>query len=293
MQAEKLPIHHLIPEDKETSFTIHDLERTTDYNFSIPHRHSYYEIFFFEHGGGSHFVDFIDFPIHDYSVHFVAPGQVHMVRREPGSYGSVILFSNDFYHVDVNGISTLWELPFLNYNSEIPFLNLQEVAFFKLYFFVGQMKNELECKDALHYQAIHSWLRILLLQCSRLHKQKIYDTSSQENPLSNNMQKFVELLEKNFITIHRPVWYAEQFSMTEKHLNDIVKKGTGFTLIEKIQERILLEAKRLLLHSEMSFKEIGFALHFEDPSYFTRFFKRSSGQTPSEFRATIKKKYQL
>ncbi|MBK6643621.1 MAG: AraC family transcriptional regulator [Bacteroidetes bacterium] len=86
--------------------------------------------------------------------------------------------------------------------------------------------------------------------------------------------------------------YAQLLNITAGHLNDTIHKDLGKTAGELIHDRIILEAKRLLYHSENSIKEIATELNYKDPSYFGRFLKTHSGSTPDQFRKAIREKYQ-
>ena len=95
-----IPIHNFARDD-ETSvpFKICPLEKRNHYDALEPHRHNYYEIFLFIKGGGKHLIDFTEHPITDQSIHFVSPGQIHLVKRELSSHGILISFSREFYLV--------------------------------------------------------------------------------------------------------------------------------------------------------------------------------------------------
>jgi AraC-like DNA-binding protein len=103
--------------------------------------------------------------------------------------------------------------------------------------------------------------------------------------------KFHALLETGFIARTSVAAYAAQMVMTTKALNACIKKISGKTCIEFINERLLTEAKRLLLYTDMSAKEIAYALNFQDNSYFTKFFTQRQHQSPSAFRTYWEEKY--
>ncbi|HEY8964924.1 MAG TPA: helix-turn-helix domain-containing protein, partial [Candidatus Methylacidiphilales bacterium] len=86
--------------------------------------------------------------------------------------------------------------------------------------------------------------------------------------------------------------YAKLLRVTPNHLNDTVRAETGRPAGHWIRQRRLLEAKRLLLHSDLDAAEIGYRLGFGDPSYFGRFFLREEGSSPAAFRERIREKYQ-
>jgi len=96
------------------------------------------------------------------------------------------------------------------------------------------------------------------------------------------------LLEKNYSQWHQVNTYAMQLNITPDYLNNVIKSSIGKTAKELIVQRIIMEAKRLGLHTVLSLKEIAFALGFEDPSHFSKFYKNETGQPFSDFRATIK-----
>jgi len=85
--------------------------------------------------------------------------------------------------------------------------------------------------------------------------------------------------------------YAAKLNLTSKTLTQFIKKNTGLTPIEHINNRVLIEGKRLLMNTDLSVKEISFSLSFDDPAYFGRFFKRHEKTTPQLFRQHMRKKY--
>ena len=107
----------------------------------------------------------------------------------------------------------------------------------------------------------------------------------------NVYRSFLLLLEQHVLDKQNVAFYAAQMAMTAKKLNHCIKKATGKNCIDLIQERTLTEAKRLLLYTDDSSKEIAYKLNFKDNSYFTRFFTRLEGKTPGGFRVYWEEKY--
>jgi AraC-like DNA-binding protein len=285
-----LPVHNLLIGDSpRLPLQVIPLAKEAPYDSSIPHRHNYYEIFLFAKGGGTHFIDFMHHPIQSHSIHFVSPGQVHKVSRENGSYGYVILFTSEFYHLNMQNDSLLEEMPFLHNNSNRPILEMNEEAFAPFMEVVDNLQKEYEVYGIMQPEILRSYLNILLIRCKRLFELKTPGTTAKNSLFEN----FRLLMEKNFYQWHHPSEYAGELAVSEKNLNDICRRHTGKSVSRYIQERIALEAKRLLLHSNLSNKEIGYALHFEDPSYFTKFFTRLTGMSPSDFREESRKNYQF
>jgi len=101
---------------------------------------------------------------------------------------------------------------------------------------------------------------------------------------------FRDFLESNYTQLKSVSDYAQIICISEKRLGQATSKVLGKSPKEIINDRILLEAKRLLVHTNLSVKEIGQELGFEDPAYFVRYFKKNTETTPVEFRETHVKK---
>jgi AraC family transcriptional activator of pobA len=98
-------------------------------------------------------------------------------------------------------------------------------------------------------------------------------------------QRFSSELERCFETLKSPAEYARTLNVSVPYLNECVRKATGYPVSHHIRHRVILEARRLLYHSDKSVKEIAADLGYDDYSYFTRVFSKETGMTPSAFRA--------
>lgn len=285
-----IPIHDFSRDDSSSiSFRLTALEYKTDYDTSEPHRHNYYEIFYFIEGGGSHMVDFEVIPIHSGSIHLVSPGQVHHVRRALKSSGHVILFSRDFLLSTIENKDMLFDLPFFTYRHGVA-AALSEDDSREVTGFIRAMQAEYASDGRFREDILRSYLNILLLKYAALVERQHGEPRSDSISLQL-VNRFKAAVEKNFTRQHQVSEYAEQLAVTPNHLNDVTKKITGSNASDLIHERIVLEAKRLLLHSVLTTKEIASFLNFQDPSYFSRFFRKYTGQSPSGFRESVQEKY--
>lgn len=109
-------------------------------------------------------------------------------------------------------------------------------------------------------------------------------TSEKEHKQRSLTWEFKSHLKKAYKTMKTPKAYADQLNVSPAYLNQVVKKRTGMPLSYWIVQEIILEAKRLLYYTELTVKEIAYALGYEDPTYFSRLFRKSTGQTPLSFR---------
>lgn len=287
MAKEDIPLHDFTIDDTSSiPFRLIPMGSRSGYDTSVAHRHNYYEIFLFNNGGGKHHLDFDTHEITSKSVQFISPGQAHLVHRAPDSNGHIILFSREFYYTDVHDRNLLFEMPFLNNNSRKPVIQLQETDYQKLSSLIDMMYEEEKTGGEFHQQAQRSLLNLFLVHCKRLFKHE-----SSVGSLSPEMYRFRSLLEQNFRKWHKVQDYASALNLSEKQLSEMVKKNCGQNVLELIHDRILLEAKRLLIYNDISAKEIGFFLNFDDPSHFIKFFKKGAGTTPVAFREETRKQY--
>lgn len=116
---------------------------------------------------------------------------------------------------------------------------------------------------------------------------KFLDRNRSDNNLSRSetvYRSFRQLLEKNYRTAKRPNAYAKRLNISTPYLNECIRNATGHSVSQHIQDRIILEAKRLLCHTDKSVKEIAFDLGYEDYPYFSRVFTKAAGMSALAFR---------
>ncbi len=144
--------------------------------------------------------------------------------------------------------------------------------------------QEYETRLPNRTEILLSFVHLMLEAANRLYTEKQTDTDTH---LFDKIRQYEELLEQQFLTVREVAAYAEQMHLTPNYLNSICKKVLGKTASQLLHERLTIEARRLLTHTTRSVKEISFLLGFDDPSYFVRFFKKHTRQTPAEFRQSV------
>jgi len=255
---------------------------------NTPHRHTYYEILFIEEGQGFHEIDFRSYTIQGAGLHFVTPGQVHLLTFSTAFQGYIVAFSEDFYtfYNPVNPLLT--SLPFFQPARRQPVITISESE--KRYF-----HNILENMVSDHLHAgtdqamIGKYLGLLLQKSSSLVRKENNPVKSAAHTVPELAGRFQEMVEKNFRQMHEVQQYAQALSVSPDYLSKIVRKYLGISSQEYILDKLLLEAKRLLVFTSLSSKEIGYHIHLEDPSYFSRIFKKKTGLTPNEYREHVRK----
>ena len=253
---------------------IEKLDVLQSYDFGIPHRHEYFEMFFFDKGDGSHMIDFTEFGVQNTSIHFVAPGQIHQLKREVDSSGFVVLFHQDVFE-DIPMISDyLFDFICIEPDQFSPVFKFPKTN--DVEFYLNRIWNAKGNDSPISEIQTKNFLSQILLECIQLNSNKINVNDSQ-------YASFRKAVRFNFKKWHKVQDYANFLGLTDKSLNEMAKKYTGKKASELIYNHIILEAKRLL-QTNASIKETAFQLSFDDPSHFSKFFKSKVGVSPSEFQ---------
>ncbi|TRX66224.1 AraC family transcriptional regulator [Carboxylicivirga sp. M1479] len=253
-----------------------------------PHRHAYYTLILIEEAlSGVHIIDFKEYNFEGAAVHFVHPGQVHQFISKTRPKGSVLNFSRTF--LMQNGISEdLIERVYLfNSYGDSPPLPIDSMQLSVLKDIIEQMQEYQNGTNYYRYDALGALLKLFLINicgaCSLSPHNMQHETGS--NRLIRN---FRQQLEKDYQVNHKVQYYAQALSVSSDYLNRFIKSKTGKSAKELIQDKLLLESKRLLLFSDLSSKELAFELGFEEPSNFNAFFKKLSGRSPIAFRQSLR-----
>ena len=255
------------------------------HNLAAPHRHSFYHMVFFTEGTGKHTIDFNHFQVHPYQIYFMVPGQVHSWNFEGKVDGYVVNFSNGFFKSFLLRPDYIDSFSFLTGDTQRSVINLENPAKDSIVALFEKLVSQSHSDSGMGMDMI----RLLLLQIfiqieqGRFH----YD---DENLMMQNvvlLRNFRKLIDRNFLKLKLPGEYAELLYISPNHLNALCKEHLGMQAGELVRERVLLEAKRLLVNMDISISEIAYKLNFNDNSYFTKFFKKEVGMTPDAFRKKL------
>ena len=250
----------------------------------FPHKHTFYHLVLFTRGGGTHAIDFKTFDVKPYQIYFMIPGQVHSWNFEGEVDGYVIHFSTSFFESFLLKNEYLDQFPFFSGIIDDAVIQIDASLQQKIVGLFEDIIAESEITDRMSLDLIRAILLHIFILLSRT---KTGQTEKQTLPYNYTLLKtFQKLIEKNFATLKLPRDYAELMYITPNHLNALCNDLLGISAGEVIRNRILLEAKRLLINLDLTIAEISYQLNFNDNSYFTKFFKKYTGITPEEFRKT-------
>lgn len=251
-------------------------------NLHLAHKHDFYHLILFLEGGGTHDIDFHMFPVRPYQIYFMIPGQVHSWSFEGHVDGYVINFSPSFFHSFIARADFLSQFPFFNGIVEESVVDIpEEIQPTIKHYFDGLIK-ESDTDFTFGLDMVRALLIQLFITISRLSDAKKNKNASLHN--YTILKNFQKLIEDNYNTLRLPKEYAEKLFITPNYLNSICRELMGIPSGEVIRNRTVMEAKRLLVNLDLTVAEIAYNLNFEDTSYFTKFFKKQAGVTPTEFR---------
>jgi AraC family transcriptional activator of pobA len=254
-----------------------------------PHYHDFFQISLIQ-GQVTLMHDFKERSVEGTLLFFVGPGHVHTIRPGPGMEGTVISFTREFFDARQDGVrGLLSEFPFFNAADADPWLDIPDIGVRDFQRHFAEFQDEFDQARPGAGEILRCLLRVLFVKATRLHRDS--DEGLETTRAASLVRSFLKQIEEHFLVWKTLAPYARALGISANHLNDVVSAETGHPAGEHIRLRTMLDAKRLLLYSELSVGEIGYGLGFKDPSYFGRFFRRYEKCTPADFRSQIREKY--
>lgn len=273
-------------ENEKLSFGVSKMEAIYEHRkgkVDEPHRHNYYTVLLIIKAKGTHKIDFNSYDLHEQQIFFVSPGQVHQVIEEEKSVGFAMTFSTDFLLQNSIPLSFISDLNLFQNYDHTPALLPDEQTFQKIIHYSNEIFELFHSQQNHKYLSIGAYLKLLLIQCSNIctiHS----DTTEKESNKSDIIRNFKSAVDQHYKKEHSTSFYANLLHISPDHLNRSVKNKLGKTAKEYIQARITTEAKRLLYFTDLTNKEIGYQLGFDEPANFSAFFKKCTQLSPSNFK---------
>lgn len=248
-----------------------------------PHRAEFYHVIWIQRGTCVHHVDFMPIELPAGSILFVPRNCVNHFDSTADFDGKVIIFTDEFFCKDSEDTKFL--------HTTFLYNNLYDITQIKvegdmcvLGNIFRMMENEVKNpNDYAQSDILKNYLYNFLLISEREKRSQGY----KEVGVCSNLEyllSFKTLLENRFKSDKLVSKYAVELNISEKRLNKATGSILGKTPKEMIAERVLLEAKRLLVYSELAVKEVAYDLGFEEATNFIKYFRKQTGKTPSDFR---------
>ncbi len=273
---------------------IYDLNEYVKANkcrMSKPHIHSFYQILWFKKGKGIHSVDLKEYKVFDNTIFLIAKNQVHYFDGQTGYEGVLIHFNEIFlvnnqsemdFFLKCSLFNNLYQQPSCRVGGDIKDL---------LDKYILQFKRELDNEEAFGKELLlRNYLKNFLIQIQRA-KNK---WGNSLDPLPHSFDekrlqfvRFINLINEHYKKGFTIAKYARLLHISTRSLSELTHQLLNKTPSQMIQERIILEAQRMLLYSNMNVNQIGYRLGFEDASYFAKYFKKHTNISPLAFRKSI------
>lgn len=268
-----LPLHSL--DNGSMQINILPLDHTNPYDFKREHRHTYYEIMLIQDGGCNQLIDFINYVGSDYSCYIICPQQIHLMNRNNAS-GTVFQFTED--RVQSTELRAALRKLLFNEKSAVIFEKRPDL-FDEIQLLINVLSKYLGKNDEANNQVVTHLLQSII---SIMLDNKDLKDNSEKNPVKKLLIDFYLLIEIHYSENVGVQFFIESLGTTEKKLAEATKMHTGLSPLQVIHNRVLLEAKRLMLFEDRTHKEIAYQLGFDSPASFSSFIKSKTGLAPVE-----------
>ena len=290
-QIQQLPVYSLVPDpltgNKE--FRVYnfagDLPEESD--LLLPHRKNHYLIVLMRKGGSRQWIDMESVTMKSNTVYFYVPNRIIVKEGIEELWATGIAFTKAFLSLQEN--ASIANLPIIEnpQGGHELLLSDEDVEFVER--LLANINAEYQRPNGFQQRMLAAYLNLLLTYLSRLYvAQYKVEPHSQER---NMLKRYQSMINASFRELKEVGDYAAGLNISAGHLSEVVKVQSGKPAIKHIHERLILEAKRLLFHTNTPLKEIAYELGFSDASYFNRFFKRETDLTPAAYRSKIREMY--
>lgn len=251
-------------------------------NSDRSHFLTYYDITLIQDGQGSLLLDNNVVNIQKNRIICSSPMQIRQWKINAMPKGLVLIFEDEFLSTFFNDAEFVKRLNFFHTIATEPILSLTDSK----NSYIENLLLNIE-KEILHFNNRNKHiLRALLYQAlawldREYTKHKNINTVADNN---NTVLRFKNLVSEFYTQKHSVNFYAEKLNISPGYLNDLIKREINISAKQFIQNRVILEAKRLLRNTPLSISEIAWKLNFNDVSYFIRAFKNKTGLTPKLYR---------
>lgn len=247
------------------------------------HRIDFHVVMLFGAGPVRHMVDFTEHEATAGDLLWIRPGQVHRFSRTGEYRGTALTMQPGFLPrstVEATGLYR-YDLP--------PLLRPDAAQLAGLQAALAQLRREYEDADtlplSLHTAVLRHTLTAFLLRLAHL---AASSAPALHGRTDSTFTLFRDAVERDFATNHSVSAYADALGYSRRTLVRAVRAATGETPKAFIDKRVVLEAKRLLAHTELPIGRVGAAVGFPDAANFSKFFHQHTDQTPAAFRAELR-----
>lgn len=245
---------------------------------------SMYNVFLLE-GNGKVSIDLVEYPFDGRIILFTTPYQIISFTTLQPLKTKRLQFHGDFYCIEYHKKEVACNGLLFNNIYQHPYMNLEKLDYIEIDTIFEKLIIEIENSGSYSTAVVKAYLQLILALSSKI---KSNDTITHEEKNSYHpLMNFKILLENNFRSKRQPSFYAAQMGISPNNFSKICKQQFFKTPSILIHERVILESKKLIHLTYKSMKEIAAELNFGDENYFSRYFKKHTGITPTAFRENV------
>lgn len=242
-----------------------------------PHQDDYYCFGLIEEGTCKISIDFEEHEYHQGNIVVIQPGQVHHYLSVGNAKSYVLMVDNTYIH---DNDKQIFEEYVLNHSIII----CDENSLCELKHLFQILKTRMQQEDVEAHKGIIKNLSLAIVSIMAHHARVCQKSKEEYHRYMKITLHFRKLIKKENHLYHSASYYAELLHLSPAYLNEAIKSITGFNTSQNIQNEVTLRAKRMLVYTSQSIQEIADTLGFEDYAYFSRYFTKAVGISPSLFR---------
>ena len=252
------------------------------------HTLTYYDITFVTEGEGNFSIDNQTHNAVPCDVLFSKPGEIRNWDTGHIVNGYALIFEDEFLSSFFKDPLFVQHLSFFNVGSKSVGLHLSNELYVRMLQLLSDIKTEIDSYKQNDVHVLRALLYEALMLLDRAYQKMLSDGSIHKEANSTHLSKFMEWVGTDLREHHSVRYYADKLCITPNYLNEIVSSALGISAKQYIQNKVMEEAKRLLVYTDFPISEIAFELHFSTVSYFVRCFRQSTGETPLAYRSIYK-----
>jgi AraC family transcriptional activator of pobA len=267
-------------------FTLSVIELEEACLINKPEHINTYSIYWIKNGKGTYNIDFESYSFEGSVLLFLSPGQIFSVESEKIKETYKLTFVRDFYCIQTHDKEVACNGVLFNNVYETPFIQPCDDDIRKLNFILENLIDEFKNSDTAQHDMLQAYLKQFIIYSVRIKKERHSVKGDIETKL---FKDFSLLVEQNFKALHAVSDYANRLGISPKSLTKNFQKAGVQKPSDFIKNRIILEAKRQLIYTDNSVKQIAYDLGFNDAAYFTRFFTKAIQKSPLLFKKDYNK----
>lgn len=252
---------------------------------TITLRSEQYHVLLFK-GKGILTIDFMEYEFEGNLVFFASPFQHITLQSDHPFNITDINFHGDFYCIEYHKKEVACNGLLFNNIYAHPFISVNQESFEEFIHLTHKLSDEINQKSPYSAPILKAYLQLILAIGSKIKILELEHSDAMPKTPAT-MESFKSLLEEHFVQQRSPSFYAKELALSSSVFTKRCKQYYGKTPSQLIQDRVILEAKKLIHLTHKSVKEIAASLNFEDEHYFSRYFKKNTSTTPTLFREKV------